>query len=116
MMNKEEINGMAQIPNQENILYTSGYVKDLKDRIEDLQKENNKLKETIENVMTLTVCGDKKQIKNTAQYKLEDTQKRIDKAIEKIKELMQFPKGFGAEPLDEVWGDIILDILRGKDE
>jgi len=42
IMNKEEINGMATIPDQEKILYTSGYVKDLKDKMEDLQQRIDK--------------------------------------------------------------------------
>lgn len=36
-MNKEEINGMATIPDQEKILYTSGYVKDLQEEMEKLR-------------------------------------------------------------------------------
>lgn len=55
------------------------------DIINNLQKENEKLKEIVYNLTTLTVNGDRTQIKNTAQYKLEQCQHRIDKAIEYIK-------------------------------
>ena len=50
-----------------------------------LQLENERLKETVENLTTMTVCGDRKQIKNTAQYKLDICKSKIDKAIEYIK-------------------------------
>lgn len=51
----------------------------------DLQRENKQLKEKIENLTTMIACGDRKQIKNTAQYKLELAEQKIDKAIEYIK-------------------------------
>ena len=54
--------------------------------VEQLEKENIKQKEIIENLTTMTVCGDKKQIKNTAQYKLEQLEnikKEIKEYIEK---------------------------------
>lgn len=63
-------------------------------KIDDLQQENKQLKEEIarlrekiENLTTMTVCGDRKQIKNTAQYKLELAEQKIDKIIEENKEL-----------------------------
>lgn len=55
---------------------------EITEKYEKLQKENERLKEIVENLTTMTVCGDKKQIKNTAQYKLEIYKSRIDKAIE----------------------------------
>lgn len=54
--------------------------------VEQLEKENIKQKEIIENLTTMTVCGDKKQIKNTAQYKLEQLENIRKEAIEYIKE------------------------------
>lgn len=53
-----------------------------------LLEENKKLKEIVENLTTMTVCGDKKQIKNTAQYKLEKAQSKIDKANEAISSIL----------------------------
>ena len=52
--------------------------------IEQLEKENIKQKEIIENLTTMTVCGDKKQIKNTAQYKLEQLENIRKEAIEYV--------------------------------
>lgn len=49
-----------------------------------LEKENIKQKEIIENLTTMTVCGDKKQIKNTAQYKLEQLENIRKDAIEEL--------------------------------
>lgn len=47
------------------------YFKELENYITNLQEKNKRLEEIIENLTTMTVCGDKKQIKNTAQYKLD---------------------------------------------
>ena len=52
--------------------------------IEQLEKENDRLKEVVENLTTMTVNGDTKQIKNTAQYKLEQLENNRDKAIEYV--------------------------------
>ena len=52
--------------------------------VEQLEKENIKQKEMIENLTTMTVCGDKKQIKNTAQYKLEQLENIRKEAIEEL--------------------------------
>ena len=52
--------------------------------VEQLEKENIKQKEIIENLTTMTVCGDKKQIKNTAQYKLEQLENIRKEAIEEL--------------------------------
>lgn len=60
------------------------YIKDLQQKVEQLEKENIKQKEIIENLTTMTVCGDKKQIKNTAQYKLEQLENIINEAIEEL--------------------------------
>ena len=57
----------------------------LQQKVEQLEKENIKQKEIIENLTTMTVCGDKKQIKNTAQYKLEQLENIRKEAIELIK-------------------------------
>ena len=62
---------------------------DFKNQVEYTNKiaeENERLKEVVENLTTMTVCGDRKQIKNTAQFKLEQCQSRIDKAVEILKE------------------------------
>ena len=61
-------------------------IEDLQQKVKQLEKENIKQKEIIENLTTMTVCGDKKQIKNTAQYKLEQLEnirKEIKEYIEK---------------------------------
>ena len=52
--------------------------------VEQLEKENIKQKEIIESLTTMTVCGDKKQIKNTVQYKLEQLENIRKEAIEYI--------------------------------
>jgi len=57
---------------------------DLQQKVEQLEKENIKQKEIIESLTTMTVCGDKKQIKNTAQYKLEQLENIINEAIEEL--------------------------------
>ena len=59
-------------------------IKHLQQKVEQLEKENIKQKEIIENLTTMTVCGDKKQIKNTAQYKLEQLESIRKEAIEWI--------------------------------
>jgi hypothetical protein len=50
--------------------------------ITNLQEENERLKEIVENLTTMTASGDRKQIKNTAQFKLDICKQKIDKAIE----------------------------------
>lgn len=60
------------------------YYEDLQQKVEQLEEENIKQKEIIENLTTMAVCGDKKQIKNTAQYKLEQLENIIKEAIEYI--------------------------------
>jgi len=69
--------------NEANILLD--YITNLQQKIEQLEKENIRQKEVIENLTTMTVCGDKKQIKNTAQYKLEQLESIRKEAIEYIK-------------------------------
>lgn len=54
-------------------------------RYDKLKEENKRLKEVVENLTTMTVCGDRKQIKNTAQYKLDIYKSRNEKAIEYCK-------------------------------
>lgn len=83
-------------------------------KIQKLQQENEKLKEKIENLTTLVVCGDTKQIKNTAQYKLEQLQQRIDKAIECISNFLcteEYIKVDGIAIADNY--EKILEILDG---
>lgn len=58
-------------------------------KVEQLEKENIKQKEIIENLTTMTVCGDKKQIKNTAQYKLEQLENIRKEAIEYVSKHIQ---------------------------
>jgi len=86
---------------------------ELENKITNLQEENERLKEIVENITTLTVCDDRKQIKNTAQYKLDIAQERIDKAIEYIKNnygilLLTNP------PREAFSKDILLNILQGE--
>ena len=82
----------------------------IKDYINNLQEENERLREVVENLTTMTVCGDRKQIKNTAQFKLEQCQSRIDKAIEYCNNIMFETKR------EEKIQDDLLDILQGEDE
>ena len=51
-----------------------------------LEQENKQLKEIVYNLTTMTVCGDRKQIKNTAQYKLEQLQKVLTELEEWLKQ------------------------------
>ena len=105
--------------------------KKMADYITNLQEENERLREVVENLTTMTVCGDRKQIKNTAQFKLEQCQSRIDKAIEyitsyeAIETIQQFDHSKNNEDLDgatidemtrrylEVH-DNLLNILQGE--
>ena len=68
----------------DDLYYLEGTIEDLQQKVEQLEKENIKQKEIIENLTTMTVCGDKKQIKNTAQYKLEQLENIRKEAIEYI--------------------------------
>jgi len=83
------------------------------EKLTNLQEENKRLKEIVENITTLTVCGDRKQIKNTAQYKLDIAQDKIEKAIEYIKSINKrmykddYGTFFSTEDL--------LNILQGED-
>lgn len=67
------------------------YITSLQQKVEQLEKENIRQKEIIENLTTMTVCGDKKQIKNTAQCKLEQLENIRKEAIEYIKDWQSFP-------------------------
>ena len=89
-----------------NYISLDDYAK-LKDYITNLQEDNQRLKEIVENLTTMTVCGDRKQIKNTAQYKLEQAQSRIDKAIEYLK--------YGVEPeeMEDYIYENLIEILKG---
>lgn len=73
--------------------------------VEQLEKENIKQKEIIENLTTMTVCGDKKQIKNTAQYKLEQLENIRKEAIELINKNSQYPTYY-------LTGNIVKDLLN----
>ena len=66
------------------------------------------LLEKIENLTTMTVNGDRTQIKNTAQYKLDILQQRIDKAIE-------YTENISKEEVGVVAKTILLKILKGDD-
>lgn len=70
------------------------------------------LLEKIENLTTMTVNGDRTQIKNTAQYKLEVLQQRIDKAIEYIEK-----HDWRKLENDNTYisPTYLLDILKGED-
>lgn len=67
---KELLEHIEILDNTDYILH-SDKAKALLDYITNLQEENERLREIVENLTTMTVCGDKKQIKNTAQYKLD---------------------------------------------
>ena len=73
--------------NKELLIQYDQEVNRLRSIIKELEEENKKLKEIISNLATMTANGDKTQIKNTAQYKLELMQQRIDKAIEYIENI-----------------------------
>ena len=77
--------------NGEQALKFNRKYEDLQQKVEQLEKENIKQKEIIENLTTMTVCGDKKQIKNTAQYKLEQLESIRKEAIEYMKEFIFEP-------------------------
>lgn len=78
--------------------------------LKELQEENEELKEKIENLTTMTVCGDRKQIKNTAQYKLDIYKSRINKAIHRI-QLLQMDNEVTVKDLGLIARD-----LTGGDE
>lgn len=80
----------------------------------DMFDENKQLKEQLENVMTMTVCGDKKQIKNTAQYKLEKAQQQNQELKDNwvnlkecLKEVMN-----SCNDDDKYFVETILDIMQ----
>lgn len=79
-------------------------------RLMKIQQENKQLKEKIENLTTLVVCGDTKQIKNTAQYKLEQLQQRIDKIEKCIKEYKEW--GYAKYDENEIEIELIDKILE----
>lgn len=81
-----------------------------------LEEENKRLKEIVENLTTLNVCGDKKQIENTAQYKLELSQQRINKAIEYIQST-KYEWGDLEEDNEDYDIDVykLLKLLKGEE-
>lgn len=82
------------------------------DYITNLQEENKRLEEIIENLTTMTVCGDKKQIKNTAQYKLDIYKSRCEKAIKCIKD-----KYYKEEyERKGTFANKLMNILQGEDK
>ena len=101
----------------DDLYYLEGTIEDLQQKVEQLEKENIKQKEIIENLTTMTVCGDKKQIKNTAQYKLEQLENIRKEAIKFILqncEIIRHEK----ENVDEVGrvnGADLLNILNKGD-
>lgn len=91
-------------------------INELTERSDNLQEENERLKEIVENLTTMTVCGDKKQIKNTAQYKLDIYKQRNEKAIEYTK---RFINGKTSR-IDEFKNvelvlETIVQLLQGED-
>lgn len=102
-MNKDKVKEILDKTNI-NVLDEIGII----EYIDYLQEENETLKEKVYNVMSWTVCGDMKQIKNTAQYKLDIAQDRISKAIEYIEDDSLF-NGSG------ICANDLLDILRGEE-
>ena len=103
---------------------TARIMSDIEKENKRLQEENERLKEVVENLTTMTVCGDKKQIKNTAQYKLEIAQDRINKAIEYIEEHIKYEcdgtysgMSFYSHHLyDNFKKEDLLNILQGEDK
>ena len=85
----------------------------LLDYITNLQEENKRLKEIIENLTTMTVNGDRTQIKNTAQYKLDIYKSRNEKAIEYIK---SYKNDYAPYELSDYNIRELLNILNGDDE
>lgn len=83
---------------------------ELEELLNGLLKENQKLKEKIENLTTLVVCGDTKQIKNTAQYKLEQLQQRIEEVLEDIKDYKEM--GYSKYDENEIEIELIDKILE----
>ena len=77
--------------------------------MEQLEEENDRLKEVVKNLTTMTVNGDTKQIKNTAQYKLEQLENNRDKAIKYINEM----SGYDVE--DYIRQDLLL-LLKGDSD
>lgn len=45
--------------------------------------------------------------------KNKELEERIDKAIKYIEEATKYPRGMGLEPLDEMYAENIIDILKG---
>lgn len=93
-------------------------LKDLQQKVEQLEKENIKQKEIIENLTTMTVCGDKKQIKNTAQYKLEQLENIRKEAIEMFENinLEKYYHGMSYEFEINDFKDDLLNILNKGSE
>ncbi len=84
----------------------------LQQKVEQLEKENIKQKEIIENLTTMTVCGDKKQIKNTAQYKLEQLENIRKEVIEYIKDNACYSEGHCKCSFSQIALDNLLNILN----
>lgn len=86
-------------------------------RFKAVERDNRKLKEIVENLTTMTVNGDRKQIKNTAQYKLDIYKSRNEKAIRYIERCRDYHRDIHKEErifLDEITS--LLMILNGGDE
>lgn len=93
------------------------YIEHLQQKVEQLEKENIKQKEIIENLTTMTVCGDKKQIKNTAQYKLEQLENIRKEVIEYIKDNACYSEGHCKCSFSQIALDNLLNILnKGSDK
>lgn len=94
---------------------------------EELEKERKKNKELEEKLKLakeqdlygIKIVANREQYeayKGTLQDQIEELQERIDKAIEYIEEAIKYPKGMGLEPLDEIYADNIVDILKGDNK
>jgi len=89
----------------------------LLDYITNLQEENKRLKEIVENLTTMTASGDGKQIKNTAQFKLDICKQRIKKAVDLIIEKIDYDDEYpGYMQMLEVDYNDLLDILQNGEE
>ena len=102
------------LDNELEITICADVVHGLDYEYKQLQEENKQLKEQLENLMTMIVCGDKKQIKNTAQYKLEKAQQQNQKLKDNWVDLKECLKEVmdSSNDDDKYFVETILDIMQ----
>jgi len=92
-------------------------IKEMDKRLDERDKEIERLNNIIENLTTMTVNGDRTQIKNTAQYKLEQAEERIKKAINYIEqEKKKDEKDSFVDLYLDKYEEDLLEILKGDDK